>query len=72
MSVFEKVVRPAQFGDLSPPKLPSAGTQADSISADQTTTLTFGAGGSVKLMFGSQTIDQTYYAIKKMREKPKN
>jgi hypothetical protein len=70
MSVFEKVVRPAQLGDISPPKSPSSGN-VDQISADQETTLTYGKGGTVKLMFGSQTFDQSYYAVKKMREKPK-
>jgi hypothetical protein len=70
MSVFEKIVRPAQLGDISPPKPQSSGT-VDQISADQETTLTFGKGGSAKLMFGSQTIDETFYAVKKMREKPK-
>jgi hypothetical protein len=70
MSVFEKVVRPAQLGDISPTPLPNNGTSGGD-SAGNTTTLKFGEGTSVKLMFGSQTIDQTYYAIKKMREKPK-
>jgi len=65
--VFEKIVRPAQLGDISPTQLPSAGT-AGAVSAGNTTTLTYGKGTSVKLMFGSQTIDQTYYAIKKPRE----
>jgi hypothetical protein len=72
MSVFEKVVRPAQLGDISPTPLPNSGTlNPGGDSAGNTTTLEFGKGTSVKLMFGSQTIDQTYYAIKKMREKPK-
>jgi hypothetical protein len=70
MSVFEKVVRPAQLGDISPTPLPNSGTSSGD-SAGNTTTLDFGKGTSVKLMFGSQTIDQTYYAVKKMREKPK-
>jgi hypothetical protein len=70
MSVFEKVVRPAQLGDISPTPLPNSGTSTGD-SAGNTTTLEFGKGTSVKLMFGSQTIDQTYYAVKKMREKPK-
>jgi hypothetical protein len=65
--VFEKIVRPAQLGNISPTQLPSAGTTA-AVSAGNTTTLTYGKGTSVKLMFGSQTIDQTYYAIKKPRE----
>jgi len=67
---FEKIVRPATIGDISPPKVPSTGTTS-SDSAGNTTTLTYGQGGSVKLMFGSQTIDQTYYAIRKPREKKK-
>jgi hypothetical protein len=70
MSVFEKVVRPAQLGDISPTPLPNSGTSGGD-SAGNTTTLELGKGTSVKLMFGSQTIDQTYYAIKKPREQKK-
>jgi hypothetical protein len=70
MSVFEKVVRPAQLGDISPTPLPNSGTSSGD-SAGNTTTVQYGKGISVKLMFGSQTFDQSYYAVKKMREKPK-
>jgi hypothetical protein len=70
VSVFEKVVRPAQLGDISPTPLPNSGTSGGD-SAGNTTTLQYGKGTSVKLMFGSQTIDQTYYAIKKPREQKK-
>jgi hypothetical protein len=68
--VFEKIVRPAQLGDISPAKvLPIATTAA--VSAGNSTTLTYGKGGSAKMMLGSQTIDQTYYAVRKPREQKK-
>ena len=68
--IFEKIVRPAQLGDIAPARvLPIATSGA--VSAGNSTTLTYGRGGSVKFMLGSQTIDQTYYVVKKMREKPK-
>jgi hypothetical protein len=70
MVAFEKIVRPAQLADIAPAKtLPIATSGA--VSAGNTTTLTYGRGGSAKVMLGSQTIDQTYYAVKKMREQPK-
>jgi hypothetical protein len=65
--VFEKIVRPAQLGDIAPAKtLPLA--TSGIASAGNSTTLTYGKGGSAKIMLGSQTIDQTYYAVKKPRE----
>lgn len=71
MSGFEKLVRPAQLGDFSPALLPGPGTVGLDISADKTITLTLGLDGNAKVMFGSETIDQTYYAIRKMRERPR-
>jgi hypothetical protein len=68
--VFEKIVRPAQLGDISPAKVLPVATSA-AVSAGNTTTLTYGKGGAAKIMLGSQTIDQTYYAIKKPREQKK-
>jgi hypothetical protein len=68
--IFEKIVRPAQLGIISPVALPNAGTKS-APSAGNTVTLDYGKSGSAKVMLGSQTIDQTYYAVKKMREKPK-
>jgi hypothetical protein len=65
--IFEKIVRPAQLGDISPAKVLPLATSAAS-SAGNTTTLDWGKGGSAKIMLGSQTIDQTYYAIRKPRE----
>ena len=61
---MEKLVRPFQFRDIGPPRpVPSAD------SAEQApTVLKFGQGASAKIMFGSVTIDETFYAIKKMRE----
>jgi hypothetical protein len=64
---FEKIVRPAQLGDILPAKVLPIATSA-AVSAGNSTTLTYGKGGSAKVMLGSQTIDQTYYAIKKPRE----
>ena len=65
--VFEKIVRPAQLGDIAPAKVLPIATSA-AVSAGNSTTLTYGKGGSAKMMLGSQTIDQTYYAVKKPRE----
>jgi hypothetical protein len=65
--IFEKIVRPAQLGDISPARILPIATSA-SASAGNSTTLTYGRGGSAKIMLGTQTIDQTYYAVKKMRE----
>ena len=65
--IFEKIVRPAQLGDIAPARvLPIATSGA--VSAGNSSTLSYGRGGSAKMMLGSQTIDQTYYAIKKPRE----
>jgi hypothetical protein len=66
--VFEKIVRPAQLGDIAPVKLPTLATTEAAISAGNSTTLIYGKGGSAKVMLGSETIDQTYYAVKKPRE----
>ena len=65
--VFEKIVRPAQLGDISPAKVLPIATSA-AVSAGNSTTLIYGKGGSAKIMLGTQTIDQTYYAVKKPRE----
>lgn len=65
---LEKVVRPFQLGDTSPPKPVGTGTSCKDPNVN---TLKFGDGGSVRLLFGSITIDETFYAIKKMREKPR-
>lgn len=67
MSGFEKIVRPAQLIDISPAKTPSSGTSAE----ENTNILKFGDGGTAKLLFGSTTVDESFYAIKKMREKPR-
>jgi hypothetical protein len=69
-ATFEKIVRPNQLGDISPPRSPLAGGAAGDTAA-QTVTLKWGDSGSAKLMFGSTTLDETFYAVKKMRERPK-
>lgn len=63
---FEKIVRPYQLGDISP----STSTSSSGTSSD-TVTLTYGADAAAKVMFGSETLDITYYVVKQMREKPK-
>ncbi len=65
---LEKIVRPFQLGDTSPPKPVGTGT---SCKDPNTNVLKFGDGGSAKLLFGSITIDESFYAVKKMREKPR-
>jgi hypothetical protein len=69
-SSFEKIVRPNQLSNISPFGQPSTGTTSTD-SAGNTVTLDYGKGGTPKVMFGSLTVDETYYMIKKMREKPK-
>jgi hypothetical protein len=70
-STFEKLVRPYQLGDISPPKpTPSGGVAGDT--ASQTVELKWGDNsGSAKIMFGSTTLDETFYVVKKMRERKK-
>lgn len=63
---LEKVVRPFQLGDISPPKAVTQGSSCAEVSSN---VVKFGDGGSAKLLFGSITIDESFYAIKKMREK---
>jgi hypothetical protein len=70
MSGFESLVRPAQLTDISPAKVSPLGTSGGD-SAGNTTTLKYGDSGSAKMMFATLTIDESYYAVKKMREKPK-
>ncbi len=65
---LEKIVRPFQLGDTSPPKAVGSGTSCKDPNVN---TLKFGDGGTAKLLFGSVTIDESFYAIKKMREKKK-
>ena len=65
--MVEKLVRPFQSRDISPPKKTSSGTTDDG-----TFTVQWGQNGTPKLMFGSVTIDETFYAIKNMREKPRD
>ncbi len=63
---LEKIVRPFQLGDTSPPKPVATG---NACVAANTITLTFGLGGSAKVLHGSVSIDESFYAVKKMREK---
>ncbi len=65
---LEKVVRPFQLGNTSPPKPVATG---NACAAANTVTLTFGLGGSAKVLHGSVSIDESFYAVKKMREKPR-
>lgn len=69
--IFEKIVRPYQLGDISPPRPATSGSAGDSSTAPETVTLKWGESGSPKVMFGSTTLEETFYAIKKMRERPK-
>lgn len=62
-----KLVRPFQTREISPPKKASTGTTDDG-----TFTVSWGKNGTPKLMFGSVTIDETFYAIKNMRERPRD
>lgn len=64
---LEKVIRPFQLGDIGPPKPVATGTSTQ----EDSNVLKFGENGSAKLLFGSITIDESFYAVKKMREKPR-
>ncbi len=65
---LEKIIRPFQLGDISPPKPVTTGSTCQEA---DTNIVKFGEGGSARLLFGSITIDESFYAIKKMREKKK-
>lgn len=63
---FEKVVRPAQTPEISPPVTV---TKNRSRSNFQKIVRRFGEGkGSIKTMAGSYSITVNYYTIKKPRE----
>lgn len=65
---LEKIVRPFQLGETSPPKPVATGN----ICKDpKTIILKYGLGGSAKTLNGSININETFYAVKKMREKPR-
>ncbi len=65
---LEKVIRPFQLGDTSPPKPVATGSTCKEANPN---IVKFGDSGSVKLLFGSITIDESFYAVKKMRERPR-
>lgn len=63
---LEKIIRPFQLGDISPPKPVATGS---TCTPANTNVVKFGEGGTAKVLFGSITIDESFYAVKKMREK---
>lgn len=63
---LERIVRPFQTGDVSPPKpVPSS----DASSTSSNVIINPGKNGSVKTLSGSYNITITYYYIKKPKEK---
>lgn len=68
-----KVVRPFQTRDISAPKPVAAGSgvSTSTDNPDNSVSLEYGRSWQVKTLNGSVNIDISYYAIKKMREKPK-
>lgn len=65
---LERIVRPFQTGDVSPPK-PAPSSAA---TATQNNVVIYpGHNGSVKTFSGSYNLTVTFYYIKKPKEKPK-
>lgn len=62
---LEKIIRPAQLVDIGPARTPTSGSD----SGADTNILKFGESGTAKLLFGSITVNESFYAVKKMREK---
>jgi hypothetical protein len=65
---IEKIVRPYQTRDVSPPRVVVSAAPGTS---DDPVVSTFGKSWSLKSLNGSETLDITYYMDKTMKEKPK-
>lgn len=63
---LERIVRPFQTGDFSPPK---PAPSSDATSTASNVIINPGKNGSVKTLSGSYNITITYYYIKKPKEK---
>lgn len=69
---LEKIVRPFQTREITPPRVAITGNQvsvAGAVTATETVKVTIGRSGSVKTVSGSETLDVSYYMKKWMKEK---
>ncbi|HET7376346.1 MAG TPA: hypothetical protein VFK30_06535 [Anaerolineae bacterium] len=71
MPDLTKVIRSYVGRDIGPPKQLAGGAIPDDSTVTDPVKLEWGQSGSVRILHGSINIMQTYYAIKKMRERPK-
>lgn len=68
---LEKIVRPFQTRDTSPPRIVLTGNQisvANAVTATDVVKVIIGKSSGVKSVNGSETIDVTYYMKKWMKE----
>ncbi len=69
---LEKIVRPFQTRETTPPRIVLTGNQisvANAVTATETVKVTIGKSGQVKSVNGSENIDVSYYMEKWMKEK---
>ncbi len=69
---LEKIVRPFQTREVTPPRIVLTGNQISTPSAvtsTDTVKIVIGKSGSIKTVNGSETIDVSYYMKKWMKEK---
>lgn len=64
---LEKIIRPFQTRETTPPRIVATPITANSGAAP--VTFTIGKGPGVTILQGSETIDVTYYIKKWMKEK---
>lgn len=64
---LEKIIRPFQTRETTPPRITLTPTQANTGATPATVTI--GKGSEIKILQGSETIDVTYYMKKWMKEK---
>jgi hypothetical protein len=64
---LEKIIRPFQTREITPPRIVATPMAAQSNAAPAV--FTIGKGPGVKILQGSETIDVTYYMKKWMKEK---
>lgn len=68
---MEKIVRPFQTRDISPPKsVAGPGAPAEGTVGANAVKLTWGKRWQLKVMNGSINIDETFYSVRKVRERP--
>lgn len=69
---MEKIVRPFQTREVTPPRVvPASSTTSGASTSDNLVHVKIGNSWGVKSVNGSETIDVTYYMEKWMKEKKK-